>query len=239
MIATIMGVAGLWKPAVQVRTLTQVATVEGFESQRRGSCTLFIGVDASILLNRAQYAAYHQKGGLNMQAGENLPLQILFWQICRMLALPVTPVYVFEGNKGPLYKRGREVKTTPHALTNSFQELLTSVGFHFYVAPGEAEAELAELSKSGKIDAVMTEDVDAFLFGATHVFRIPNISKDGDLVSIYTLDTIQSSLSLSTSKMVLIAILSGGDYDTEGLSGCGIDTALKLNQNTSPAEDLY
>jgi len=38
-------------------------------------------------------------------------------------------------------------------------------------APGEAEAELAELSKSGKIDAVLTDDVDALVFGATKILR--------------------------------------------------------------------
>jgi len=36
-------------------------------------------------------------------------------------------------------------------------------------APGEAEAELAQLSAHGLIDVVMTNDSDALLFGATHV----------------------------------------------------------------------
>lgn len=39
-------------------------------------------------------------------------------------------------------------------------------------APGEAEAELARLSDEGFIDAVMTEDVDAFAFGAKVVIRM-------------------------------------------------------------------
>jgi Holliday junction resolvase YEN1 len=38
-------------------------------------------------------------------------------------------------------------------------------------APGEAEAELAKLNAAGMIDAVVTDDSDAFLFGATHVIR--------------------------------------------------------------------
>jgi hypothetical protein len=38
-------------------------------------------------------------------------------------------------------------------------------------APGEAEAELAQLSKLGKIDAVLTDDVDALVFGATKILR--------------------------------------------------------------------
>ena len=38
-------------------------------------------------------------------------------------------------------------------------------------APGEAEAELAYLNRVGIIDAVLSDDVDAFLFGALVVVR--------------------------------------------------------------------
>jgi Holliday junction resolvase YEN1 len=39
-------------------------------------------------------------------------------------------------------------------------------------APGEAEAELAQLNKLDIIDGVMTCDVDAFLFGAKTVMTM-------------------------------------------------------------------
>jgi holliday junction resolvase YEN1 len=38
-------------------------------------------------------------------------------------------------------------------------------------APGEAEAELAMLNRTGTIDTVITSDSDVFVFGATHVVR--------------------------------------------------------------------
>lgn len=38
-------------------------------------------------------------------------------------------------------------------------------------APGEAEAELAYLNSVGIIDAVLSDDVDCFLFGAKMVIR--------------------------------------------------------------------
>lgn len=38
-------------------------------------------------------------------------------------------------------------------------------------APGEAEAELAYLNGIGVIDAVLSDDVDNFLFGAQTVLR--------------------------------------------------------------------
>ena len=38
-------------------------------------------------------------------------------------------------------------------------------------APGEAEAELAHLNSIGVIDAILSDDVDNFLFGAKMVVR--------------------------------------------------------------------
>lgn len=38
-------------------------------------------------------------------------------------------------------------------------------------APGEAEAELALMNRQGKIDAVLSDDVDTLLFGAKCIIR--------------------------------------------------------------------
>jgi 5'-3' exonuclease len=40
-----------------------------------------------------------------------------------------------------------------------------------FQAPGEAEAELAYLNSIGEIDAVLSDDSDTFLFGASVVIR--------------------------------------------------------------------
>jgi Holliday junction resolvase YEN1 len=40
-----------------------------------------------------------------------------------------------------------------------------------FQAPGEAEAELAYLNSTGVIDAILSDDVDNFLFGARVVIR--------------------------------------------------------------------
>jgi Holliday junction resolvase YEN1 len=39
-------------------------------------------------------------------------------------------------------------------------------------APGEAEAELASMSRLGIVDAIITEDSDAIVFGATTILRL-------------------------------------------------------------------
>jgi len=38
-------------------------------------------------------------------------------------------------------------------------------------APGEAEAELAYLNRKGHIDAILTDDSDAFIFGAQTIIK--------------------------------------------------------------------
>ncbi|KAF8067581.1 PIN domain-like protein [Lyophyllum atratum] len=239
-----MGISGLWKllnKTMQTRTLTQLAVSEGFEINHRGEGTIYLGLDASLLLNRAQWAAYHQKGrGINMQAGENLPLQILFFQICRFVALPVKIVFVFDGPNRPANKRGRKVKAIPHALMGAYTQLIKDAGFHAYTAPGEAEAELSQLNLKGEIDAVLTDDADAFLFGAIRVIRPSNVVKSGDHVSIYSFEAIQNDAAtqLTLPRMLLMAILSGGDY-AKGLKGCGPRISHALSTGTSLGEDLY
>lgn len=51
------------------------------------------------------------------------------------------------------------------------QELLQLFGLPYVVAPSEAEAQCAWLDHQGLVDGVVTDDNDAFVFGAQRVFR--------------------------------------------------------------------
>ena len=87
--------------------------------------------------------------------------------------LPLLPLFVFDGRWGrPKMKRGnRKGKSGTHSLTRNLKCLLDIFGIEWREAKGEAEAELAFLNSVGIIDAIMTDDVDAFLFGATTIIR--------------------------------------------------------------------
>ncbi|KAF8797575.1 PIN domain-like protein, partial [Phlegmacium glaucopus] len=186
----------------------------------------------SIWMNEAQTAIGCAKGP-RTQAGENPVLQILFFCLCRLLALPIIPIFVFDGNNRPSVKQGVKVKGKAHWLTERLQHFIEAFGFHWYTAPGEAEADLAELSSRNIIDGIVSSNGDTFIFGGRCVIRIPNIKNAGDRVHIYTSDAIQSHArtSLTCEGLFLLAILNGGDYDSVGLAGCGPTIAHKLAQS--------
>ncbi|KIJ11021.1 hypothetical protein PAXINDRAFT_85124, partial [Paxillus involutus ATCC 200175] len=98
----------------------------------------------------------------------------------------------------------------------------------FEQAPGEAEAQLALMNKDGVINAVMTDDSDAFVFGAPTVLRNSSLNSD-DSIRLYTADAIKDRVckSLHGEAFALFALCCGGDYD-KGLRGCGNGTALGL-----------
>ncbi|KIJ18164.1 hypothetical protein PAXINDRAFT_71568, partial [Paxillus involutus ATCC 200175] len=250
-----MGVAGLWeasysespgsdnsanslqvlRPAGQVRSLTELAVTDGFLANPSHQRGFRIGIDASIWFFHAAYG----------KEGENPELRTLFFRCCRLLQAPLLPLFVFDGPKRPAIKRGKRVGGSAHWLTQGMKNIIEAFGFEWRMAPGEAEAELAYLNSIGVIDAVLSDDVDNFLFGATLVIRNPSSTlsgnrshpvknaqgkDDGNHVLTYASSTILStpSVALSRSGTILIALLSGGDYIPAGLPGCGQKFATGL-----------
>lgn len=111
------------------------------------------------------------------QAGSHPGLRTLYYKILKLLQNPITPLFVFDGPDKPKFKRGKRVTGggwTGHEfnkITQDFKQMLDEMGLEYWVAPGEAEAELAHLSQTGRIDAVLSDDVDALMFGAKRVLR--------------------------------------------------------------------
>ncbi|RBQ88882.1 hypothetical protein VDGD_04066 [Verticillium dahliae] len=114
------------------------------------------------------------------------------------------------------------------------KRLIRLFGFPIHQAPGEAEAECALLQQEGLVDAVLSEDVDTIMFGCSRTFR--NWSAEGSRggkspthVTVY--DTNEQSLiasGLDRHGMVLVALMSGGDYLPEGVPGCGLKLACEV-----------
>jgi len=188
--------------------------------------------------------------------GQNTVLQLFYRRLVYLLSLPVLAFFVFEGGGRPDLKRGKGVLKKNHWMQNGVEYLIEAFGFeHCTVrqagllfsayhltckkcqAPGEAEAELAAMNAAGHINAIVTNDVDSFLFGGLTVMRTYvmcstiqmclhfnlirwNIKKDKGQVKTYNADDITHDVSVEMTRdgAVLFGLLNGGDYDSVSIS---------------------
>jgi len=142
------------------------------------------------------------------------------------MSLSIHPLFVFDGPNKPPFKRnkrtGPNVASIPEFLA---KQLLKQFGMPFHIAPGEAEAECALIQREGIVDAVLSEDVDTLMFGSGITLRnwTPEVNKNGTPthVNIYDANKTKRGSGLDREGMILIALMSGGDYIPEGIPGCG------------------
>ncbi|KAJ2989265.1 hypothetical protein NUW54_g8841 [Trametes sanguinea] len=206
---------------IDQRTLT---IAEGFEGAREDRLYR-IGVDVSIWVQQLQQVFVKA----HAQAGENPELRMFFYRLAMLAERPVHLVFVADGPSRPAIKRKTRVKTAPHWMLDGMQRLVEAFGYDWLQAAGEAEAELARMNQLGIIDAVLTEDSDALLFGAPVVIRNPSYKRnDSDVVTIYRADDIRQAAGLSSGDLLLLALLLGSDYDPIGLPRCGPKVAYGL-----------
>lgn len=210
----------------------------------RTSRPIRIAVDISIWLFQVQAG----RGGTNPE------LRTLFYRLLKFLALPVHPLFVYDGKEKPPFKRGKAV--SGHSYGNApiirlSKILIDLFKFPRHDAPGEAEAECAKLQTAGVVDAVMSNDVDALMFGST--LAVMNFSKESGssasgathVTRYQTQDQASpSKAGLDRAGMILFAMLSGGDYLPSGVPKCGSKLAAEIakagfGQDLLEALDLH
>ncbi|KAL8920792.1 MAG: hypothetical protein Q9172_004332 [Xanthocarpia lactea] len=195
--------------------------VEHFEQHGR---PMRMAIDASIWHFQTQAG----------KGGSNPALRTLYYRLLRLLSLCIRPLFVFDGPNKPPFKRNAKTGTHSAALPNFItKQLLQLFGFPYHTAPGEAEAECALLQKEGVVDAVLSEDVDTMMFGCTVHLRnwsSENVrgNKTPSHVNMYRAEVTKRGKSgLDSEGMILIALMSGGDYIPAGIPGCGPKTACE------------
>ncbi|TKA79465.1 hypothetical protein B0A55_04213 [Friedmanniomyces simplex] len=184
---------------------------------------LLLAIDTAIWLFQIQSG----------RGGSNPALRTFYYRLLRLLSLGIHPLFVFDGPNKPLFKRNKKVggpgvrvASVPEFLA---KQLLKQFGFPWHVAPGEAEAECALLQREGIVDAVLSEDVDTLMFGSRLTFRdwraegpMGGSKKTPTHVSVYReAETKERSRGMEREGMILVALMSGGDYLPEGIPGCG------------------
>ncbi|KAH8424163.1 crossover junction endodeoxyribonuclease [Aspergillus melleus] len=187
-----------------------------------------IAVDISIWLFQVQAG----RGGTNPE------LRTLFYRLLKLLALPIHPLFVYDGKEKPPFKRGKASGGSAGNLPiiRLSKVLVDLFKFPRHDAPGEAEAECARLQTAGVVDAVMSNDVDALMFGSS--WTVMNFSKESGSgttaathVTCYQMGDEKKNLStakLDRAGMILFAMLSGGDYLPSGVPKCGNKLAAQI-----------
>ncbi|KAJ3861112.1 PIN domain-like protein [Lentinula novae-zelandiae] len=191
--------------------------------------TTLIGVDISIFLD----AFCAADRAVNQMHATTSPLSQLFKFLCYLSQASVHGIFVYDGEERSRIKRGRQVITREPGYYTQARVLIEAFGYYAHTAPGEADAELAEMCKRGLVDAVFTKDSDLLPFGAPRIFRPlridhkPRNFKDFETVLMYNAESIESHLELSHAGLILISLLLKNDY-SDGVNGIGSETAAGL-----------
>ncbi|KAF2233122.1 hypothetical protein EV356DRAFT_215388 [Viridothelium virens] len=216
-----MGIHGIYKeigPGERI-ALSKLAA-QKYEKTGR---PLRLAIDTSIWLFQVQSG----KGGTNPA------LRTFFYRLLRLLSLSIHPLFIFDGPNKPPFKRnkrtGQNFASVPDFLA---KQLLQQFGFPYHRAPGEAEAECALLQRKGVVDAVLSEDVDTLMFGSGVTIRnwSTELKSNGTPthVNVYDAQSIKAGPSrLDPTGMILVGLMSGGDYTPQGIPGCGPKTACE------------
>ncbi|POR32924.1 Flap endonuclease, partial [Tolypocladium paradoxum] len=215
-----MGIKGIYRelgPGRRV-SLSKLAA-DSFEKENR---PFRLAIDIAIWQFQTQAA----------RGGTNPAIRTLFYRLVRLLGAPVQPIFVFDGPNKPTFKRNKRSGRGDGVATAQAKRLIRLFGYAVHDAPGEAEAECALLQRHGIVDAVLSEDVDTIMFGCTKTLR--NWSAEGKSsktpthVSLYDVHDLNiATLGLDREGMVLVALMSGGDYLPNGIPGCGVKVACE------------
>ena len=143
-----------------------------------------------------------------------------------------------EGNVEEIDKQNRRLVKVGKNHVEDCKQLLKLMGVPFVSAPCEAEAQCAELVKSGKVYAVGTEDMDALTFGTKILLRHLTFSEARKMpIKEFHLDKILEGFEINHDQFVDLCILLGCDY-CEKIRGIGPKNAIKLVQEHKTIEEI-
>jgi len=131
----------------------------------------------------------------------------------------------------------RTSKLTPEMIQDA-KDLISALGFPVIQAPAEGEAQASLIVKNKDAYASLSQDADSLLFGCPLVVKnltlsgrkkLPNkLSYDSITPELISLQDTLSSLNIDQDQLIVLAMLTGTDYDIGGIKGIGPKTALKL-----------
>ncbi|KAE8286808.1 Flap endonuclease GEN-like protein 1 [Larimichthys crocea] len=227
-----MGVHDLWSIVEPVRESVPLYSLSGKT----------LAVDLSLWVCEAQHVQA-------MMGRVTKPhLRNLFFRVSSLTLMGVKLVFVMEGEAPKLkaetmskrtearyggFKKAAAANTSRgrfKAVLRECADMLDYLGVPWVTAAGEAEAMCAYLDSQGLVDGCITNDGDAFLYGARTVYRNFNMNSKDPQVDCYRTSRVQTELQLSRENLVGLAIFLGCDYIPKGIPGVGREQALRLIQ---------
>jgi len=131
----------------------------------------------------------------------------------------------------------RTSRLTKEMIVDS-KELIDALGFPIIQAPSEGEAQAAVLVKNKDAYASLSQDADSLLFDCPLVIKNLTLSGRKKLPNKLAYDTITpelislqdtlTELNIDQDQLIVLAMLTGTDYNIGGIKGIGPKTALKL-----------
>ncbi|KAH3882245.1 uncharacterized protein LOC127881884 [Dreissena polymorpha] len=231
-----MGVTQLWQilaPVAEHKPLTAL----------RGQT---LAVDLSIWVCETQCVK-------QMQGIVSKPfLRNLFFRIVHLSQLGVRLVFVIEGSApeikwetmmkrqqtrfpgrqgkagGGSKPAGSQNRRNFNACLKECCELLDILGIPYVQSKGEAEAMCALLNSAGLVDGCLTNDGDAFLYGAATVYRNFTMNAKDPHVEMYKMSDVEGKLGIDRGGLVALGLLIGCDFVPKGVPGIGAANAVKL-----------
>ncbi|KAK5729066.1 hypothetical protein LTR15_002207 [Elasticomyces elasticus] len=220
-----MGITGLWDTLNDAAEVVHIAeyAARHFEQHKR---PLRIAVDESCwrFTNLTPEQVERIREG---EPAANPVEKTILWRALNLMKLNIQLIFVSDGPRRPWKRAKRGGGLIDRELTKLLHQMLDHLKLPRHQAPSEAEAECAAMQRRGLVDAVWTDDGDAFMFGATVVIKAHKIGKDRvkDHIKVFTAERLRNKLDFDADSFILFALLSGGDYCTKGLPGCGPQTA--------------
>ncbi|GAB5031880.1 flap endonuclease gen homolog 1 [Nannochloropsis oceanica] len=239
-----MGIAGLW---ACLREEGYVHPFEGVELAKHVEGKV-LAIDASLWLMQSLLEGSHTHNKKH--------IKIVFERVIHFLMMGALPVLVFEGMPPPakleeLERRRRIMwgmsysacssseskvqrkNTAFESLATDVKKLLDALGLPYEQAVGEGEAMCALLNRQHRVDAVVSNDGDALLYGAHAVYKdlrlhvrfLPGHHR-GEW-----LDRENSSgalLSMSSQDFLALCLLSGCDFLIKGVKKVGFKGAMEI-----------
>nr|XP_002130214.1 exonuclease 1 [Ciona intestinalis] len=128
------------------------------------------------------------------------------------------------------------ISVTP-AMALDVMQAARSRGIDCIVAPYEADAQLAFLSKKGIAQAIITEDSDLLCFGCNNVVFKMDVLGRGQQVKMEHLGRVKNLVGFTPELFRHMCILSGCDY-LPSIKGVGLVKACKALK-LSKSKDAY